>query len=159
MGSRLSTNDNEVKSVKDKQNSQQLSADSLALELTQIKANVTELFQLVNSSGVGAGVDQNSRLLSDLSENMTHLQTFYTNLINWKTGAEEELKTLRQYVQHIHEKLHNQSIADSSGSQTSGQTTAGPHVVSHNRKQSASDEPMAGPPIEGSTLASNLSIV
>jgi hypothetical protein len=138
MGSRLSTNDNEVKSVKDKQNGQQLRTDSVMSELSLIRGNVTDLYQLVNQSVGTSKVEQNSRQLSQMSENLSQLQMFYTKLVNWKTTAEEQIRTVLELTQHIHEKLHNQSLSDSAVS-TTGAATVG-HNVSHIKKESPIDE-------------------
>ncbi|CAG2122041.1 unnamed protein product, partial [Medioppia subpectinata] len=88
MGSRLTTNDNEIKTMKDKQNADQTRSDSIADDLSAIHGNITELYETVDRNGNGsaseARVDHNANQLSQLADNVNHLQQFYKQLINWK---------------------------------------------------------------------------
>lgn len=114
LGSRLTTYDNEVKSVKEKQNAQQLQTDSLQSALVLINSNISDLYsneQHFNNKSfslknIESDLEMNRKQMNSLTENLENLHKVYTNLQNWRTDAEEKINTIGNLVHHIHDKLH-----------------------------------------------------
>ncbi|XP_054160094.1 uncharacterized protein LOC128958302 [Oppia nitens] len=120
LGSRLTTNDNEVKTMKDQQNEQKVRTDIIQVDVNAIHTNISDLINAAtknngNGSANAVKVDQNSRQLTHVSDTVQQLQQFYTQLINWKTETDEKLRTVMSLAQHIHDKLHNQSHVANNG--------------------------------------------
>jgi hypothetical protein len=126
MGSRLTTNDNEVKSVKDKQNTQQLQTDSLQSELILIHSNISELNAIneyINNTLTAAKNfeiqnQMNNNVINIINEKLKNLETIYSNLINWRTEADAKINATLTLAHHIHEKLHSEHEAHNTESNT-----------------------------------------
>jgi len=116
MGSRMTTNDNEVKSVKDKQNTQQLQTDSLQAELNLIHSNISDLYSInehnnnttISAKNFESQLQINNNLMNVMTDRLKNLELVYTNLQNLKTEAEEKINITLTLVHHIHEKMHSE---------------------------------------------------
>lgn len=116
MGSRMTTNDNEVKSVKDKQNTQQLQTDSLQGELGLIRANISDLYAInehtnnttISAKNIESQLQMNNNRMNELTDKLNNLHVVYTNLVNWQTEADAKINASLTLSHHIHEKLHSQ---------------------------------------------------
>jgi hypothetical protein len=126
MGSRLTTNDNEVKSVKDKQNTQQLQTDSLQSELILIHSNISELNAinehinntLITAKNFETQNQMNNNVINIINERLKNLEMIYSNLMNWRTEADAKINATLTLTHHIHEKLHSEHETHNTESNT-----------------------------------------